>query len=168
MVDGNVYRLLSRYFNIDTPIDSTSGIREFFELANELIPASAPGDFNQAMMDFGSLVCKPTRPLCNDCPLSAGCLSLKHNTVASRPIKKGKTKVRKRYFLYLIVQDEQGFTLVRKRSEKDIWTGLYEFPLIEFDNEQLWKTFNSSKEYLNLLHQVVATRNLMMKVMVFR
>lgn len=147
VVDGNVYRLLSRYFNIDTAIDSSAGIREFFDLANELIPDSAPGDFNQAMMDFGSIVCKPLNPNCFECPLNAGCLAKKHQTISLRPVKKGKIKVSERYFLYLIIQDDEEHTLVKKRKEKDIWEGLYEFPLIEFLNAEDWQAFESNKVY---------------------
>ncbi len=159
VVDGNVYRLLSRYFDIDTPIDSSAGIREFFDLANELIPNFSPGDFNQAMMDFGSLVCKPSNPICIDCPLNAGCLALKNETIASRPIKRGKTKVKKRYLLYLIVKDDEDHTLVRKRGDKDIWAGLYEFPIIEFQSAEEWLGFESTDKYKESLKVFQAELN---------
>ncbi|MCB0820827.1 MAG: A/G-specific adenine glycosylase, partial [Bacteroidetes bacterium] len=133
VVDGNVFRLLSRWFGIATPIDSTSGKKEFSALANALIPASRPGDFNQAMMDFGSLVCRPVSPLCGGCPLAAGCTALRKNKVGVYPAKAGKTKVKSRYLLYLLPQDKNGNTLIRRRNSNDIWQGLYEFPLIEFD-----------------------------------
>jgi A/G-specific adenine glycosylase len=163
VVDGNVYRLLSRYFNIDTPIDSGAGVREFFDLANELMSVSSPGDFNQAMMDFGSMVCKPTSPLCNECPLNAGCLALKNETTASRPIKRGKTKVSKRYFIYLIIKDDEDYTLVRKRGDKDIWAGLYEFPLIEFQNAEEWQHFESNSSYKEMLERYQAEQIILSK-----
>ncbi|MEX1189773.1 MAG: A/G-specific adenine glycosylase [Bacteroidia bacterium] len=154
VVDGNVYRLLSRYFNISTPIDSGAGVRQFFELANELIPHSKPGDFNQAMMDFGSLVCKPANPKCVNCPLNAGCLGLKSKQVDMLPIKRGKTKVSKRYFVYLILKDDNLNTLVRKRGPKDIWEGLFEFPLIELQTEEEFNHFQDSLDYQEFIsHQ---------------
>lgn len=156
VVDGNVYRLLSRYFNIETPIDSSGGIREFFELANELIPREHPGDFNQAMMDFGSLVCKPKSPSCAVCPLSAGCNAFQLNRVNLLPVKKGKTKVRKRYFVYTIVEDAEGKTLVKKRGPKDIWEGLYEFPLFELNDEKSWLDPLASNEIKSFLKSLQA------------
>lgn len=146
VVDGNVYRLLSRYFNIDTAIDSSFGAKAFFELANELIPHEHPGDFNQAMMDFGSLVCKPKNPSCAVCPLSAGCGAFRYSRVDFLPVKKGRIKVRKRYFIYLIVEDAEGNTLVKKRGPKDIWEGLYEFPLFELNDEKSWLDPLASEE----------------------
>ena len=129
VVDGNVYRVLSRVFDIETPIDSTQGKKEFQSLADELIDNNNPAEHNQAIMEFGALICTP-KPKCEECVLSANCIAKENNTIESRPVKSKKIKVRDRYFHYLIYsQDKQ--TIVRKRSEKDIWQNMYEFPLIE-------------------------------------
>ncbi len=130
VVDGNVYRLLSRIFDLDLPIDSTAGKRRFAALAqSELDPAHA-GRYNQAIMDFGALQCTPSTPRCEECPLAQQCLALAAGTVAERPVKRGRTLIRDRWFSYLhIVRNNQ--TLLHRRGEGDIWQGLYEFPLIE-------------------------------------
>lgn len=130
VVDGNVYRVLSRYFAIHTPIDSTQGKKEFASLANELLDHRRPDLYNQAIMDFGAMVCTPASPDCNGCPLADSCAALASNTVAELPVKEKKTKTTDRYLTYLkIVAD--GHTFIRKRDDNDIWKGLYEYPLIE-------------------------------------
>ena len=96
VVDGNVYRVLSRYFGIATPINSTKGIKEFKELAQTLIDASQPGVYNQAIMDFGALHCKPQNPLCNECPVSDSCVALAKNSIKELPVKERKIKIKKR------------------------------------------------------------------------
>jgi A/G-specific adenine glycosylase len=130
VVDGNVYRVLSRVFNIDTPIDSTEGKKVFQNLANDLITSQDPGDHNQAIMELGATVCTPSNPDCNSCPLSDKCLALDKNTIAERPVKLGKTKKRDRHFHYLIFEQKDQ-TVVVKRTEKDIWQHLFQFPLLE-------------------------------------
>ncbi len=134
VVDGNVYRFLSRLFDIPTPIDSTQGKKEFQLLANELIINADPGLHNQAMMEMGSLTCSP-KPNCEACPVQVHCLALKNKTVNERPIKSKKTKVRDRYFHYLVYSYE-GKTLITKRTEKGIWQNMYQFPLIETENNE--------------------------------
>ena len=129
-IDGNGYRILSRVFGIDEPVDTGAGKKLFAELAEELIPPAHSGDFNQALMDFGSLVCTPARPLCADCSLFAGCYALAHKSVEKFPVKSKRTAVRTRYFYYLFIRHNNS-VFIRKRTEKDIWQGLYEFPLIE-------------------------------------
>ncbi len=130
VVDGNVYRVLSRLFDLDLPIDSISGRRAFAELARAELDPSAPGRYNQAIMDFGALQCTPSSPRCEACPLADCCLSLAAGTVAGRPVKQGRTRVRDRWFHYLhITSGDQ--TLLCRREGRDIWQGLYEFPLIE-------------------------------------
>lgn len=131
VVDGNVYRVLSRYFGISTPINSTQGIKEFKELAQTLIDASQPGVYNQAIMDFGALHCKPQNPLCNECPIAESCIALAKNTVKNLPVKEKKIKIKKRYFNYLVVDTSNNTTVLKERTEKGIWRGLYQFPLIE-------------------------------------
>jgi A/G-specific adenine glycosylase len=130
VVDGNVYRFLSRIFAISTPIDSTNGKKEFSVLANELIDKSNPGIFNQAMMEFGAMLCKPSNPDCSNCPFNQYCQSYAVNAVSEYPVKSKKIKTRNRYFDFLILSDEKN-TILQKREEKDIWQGLYQFPVIE-------------------------------------
>jgi A/G-specific adenine glycosylase len=131
VVDGNVYRVLARYFDIDTPINSTAGIKEFKTLAEEIMDRENPGDYNQAVMEFGALQCKPQLPLCNTCPLANGCLALKNGKVGELPVKLKKAKVKKRYFNYLVFLSEDNNTIIEQREGKGIWEGLYQFPLLE-------------------------------------
>ncbi|MHA7056634.1 A/G-specific adenine glycosylase [Aquimarina sp. M1] len=135
VVDGNVYRVLARYFNIATPINSTQGVKEFKKIAREMIDPEQPATFNQAIMEFGALQCKPQNPYCIVCPLNDSCESLKKGTVSSLPVKLKKTRIKKRYFNYLIfcVNDQQ--TIIKQRMGKGIWQNLYEFPLIESEKE---------------------------------
>ena len=150
VVDGNVYRVLARYFNIDTAINSSKGIKEFKALAQELIDTTQPGTFNQGIMEFGALHCKPQNPLCDTCPLSESCLALKHKTIKELPFKEKKLKIRKRYFNYLVLKDAQGNTILTERKGKGIWQGLFEFPLIESDNLIDAKVIESKDEFKQL------------------
>ena len=131
VVDGNVYRVLARYFGIATPINGTSGIKEFKKLAQELIDIKNPANHNQAIMEFGARMCKPQNPDCTICPLNDSCIALQKKEVKNLPIKDKKVKVRKRYFNYLVVITSDKKTILRKREGKGIWQNLYEFPLIE-------------------------------------
>jgi len=131
VVDGNVFRVLSRYFDIETDIASSGAKKEFTELARELMPKDNPAIFNQAIMEFGALQCVPKNPNCEICVLNSGCLALKYNKVGQLPVKLKKTKVRNRYFNYIVFSDENQDLIIRKRVEKGIWHNLYEFPLIE-------------------------------------
>lgn len=133
-VDGNVYRVLSRISGIETPIDTTSGKNVFTKLANELLDKTKPSAFNQALMDFGALQCIPKNPDCESCPFNNVCLAFKNGAVSSLPVKQGKTKIRKRYFNYLVIENGSSTYLV-KRTMKDIWRNLYEFPLVETDEK---------------------------------
>ncbi|MDO6801092.1 A/G-specific adenine glycosylase [Wenyingzhuangia sp. 1_MG-2023] len=130
VVDGNVYRVLSRYFNIDIPINSSKGIKYFKELAQELIQNANPREYNQALMDFGSMVCKPQNPLCEVCPLQNSCLAKSKNTIDVLPVKEKKITVKKRYFNFIVLDDGQ-HTVLEKRTTNGIWKNLYQFPLIE-------------------------------------
>lgn len=132
VVDGNVFRVLSRYFDIDLPIDSSKGKKFFQDLAQELIDESEPDTFNQAIMEFGAIQCTPSNPSCDTCPLESGCLSRKNNTIKERPVKSKKTAVRDRFFHFLIYK-EMNEILLMQRTEKDIWQNLWQFPLIETD-----------------------------------
>ncbi len=130
VLDGNVYRVLARLFDIETPIDTAAGRKAFAELAQTELDTAAPGRYNQAIMDFGALQCTPAQPRCEECPLAEQCLALAAGTVARRPIKQGKTKVSDRWFNYLHVTCGDR-TLLCRREGHDIWRGLYEFPLLE-------------------------------------
>jgi A/G-specific adenine glycosylase len=133
VLDGNVYRVLARYFGIHTPIDSPSAKKQFGHLANQLIPNGNPGLYNQAIMDFGATVCKPALPLCSTCPLAAQCVAKKENLQNLLPIKAGKVKQRERFFHYIVI-NANGKTLVQQRTGKDIWQELYQFPMLEADS----------------------------------
>lgn len=134
VVDGNVFRFLSRYFGISTPIDSTKGKKEFRELAAELITEKDPGTFNQAMMEFGARQCVPKNPDCSVCVFRLSCFALKKKRVDQLPVKEKKTKVTDRWLNYLVAEYKGNF-LVRERTGKGIWTGLYEFPLVETNSK---------------------------------
>ena len=133
VVDGNVYRILSRFFGIDTPINSTKGIKEFKALASSLIDNKQPATFNQSIMEFGARQCKPKKPDCSTCPLDSSCFALQHNKITDLPVKLKKTKVRNRYFNYLVCIDSKKNIIIEQRSGKGIWQNLYQFPLIETD-----------------------------------
>lgn len=130
VVDGNVYRILSRFFGISTPIDSTGGKKEFQKLADQLIALQNPSDHNQAMMEFGSMQCTPKKPDCEKCPLQSECFAFQKGLISELPVKAKKTKQTKRYFTYLIYIDKDSI-LIQKRPEKGIWANMYEFPLLE-------------------------------------
>lgn len=130
VVDGNVYRVLSRYFGVETPINSGKGITYFKTLAKALIQGQEPSVYNQAIMEFGAIQCKPKAPNCTICPLNTTCTALQKNKVAELPVKLDKGKTKKRFFNYLVVTDGVNI-LLEKRTAKDIWRDLYEFPLIE-------------------------------------
>ncbi len=134
VVDGNVFRVLSRLFAIDTPIDTTQGKKLFTDLANELLDVDNPGIHNQAIMEFGALQCVPVSPNCAICPLSDICLAFSQGKVSSYPVKQGKTKVKERYFNYLDIRIGSSMFL-NKRTGNDIWKNLYELALIEIDTK---------------------------------
>jgi A/G-specific adenine glycosylase len=134
VVDGNVYRVLSRVFDIEEAIDSTQGKKTFELLANELIDKKNPATYNQAIMEFGALQCVPVNPNCEVCPLQFQCLAFKNKTIAQRPVKAKKTKVTARHFVYLIELAAHKTIRIEKREGKGIWQNLYQFPLIEFDS----------------------------------
>jgi len=133
VVDGNVYRVLSRFWGIDTPIDTTEGKHLFAALAQEMLVESCPSDYNQAIMDFGALQCVPKSPECNLCPLADSCQAFSHGRVGALPVKQHVTRVRMRYFTYIYLRC-QGYILLQRRGEGDIWQGLYQ-PLLR-ESEQ--------------------------------
>jgi A/G-specific adenine glycosylase len=129
VVDGNVYRVLARHYGIETPVGSTAAKKEFTALAQSLLPADRPGDFNQGMMDFGALQCTPVAPPCAICPLAASCAALATGRVDSLPVREKGAAVQTRRFDYVYVRF-RGRTAIRRRGPGDIWTGLYE-PLVK-------------------------------------
>lgn len=130
VVDGNVYRVLARYFGVSTPINSTEGKRLFAQLAQDLLPPKEASDYNQALMDFGALQCTPQSPACDACPLAEGCAARAEGTTASLPVKLKTVKVQTRRLCYVYVRHE-GQTALRRRSAGDIWQGLWEPWLVE-------------------------------------
>lgn len=134
VVDGNVYRVLSRYFGIDTPIDSTEGKKIFAALAEEMLHKSRPAEYNQAIMDFGAIQCTPQNPNCMFCPLADSCSALANGQVIQLPVKQHKTKITNRYFNYIYVR-MGAYILIHKRIDNDIWKNLFELPLIETEKE---------------------------------
>jgi len=155
VVDGNVYRVLSRLFAIETPIDSHSGKKEFDALAQQLIENSVPSLHNQALMEFGALQCVPVSPDCSVCPLRVFCKAYELKMVERLPVKSKKTPTKQRFFNYLVINFNQ-YIFLQKRTADDIWKNLYEFPLIEtdhllteaelFENDFFQKLFQGIKE----------------------
>jgi len=175
-VDGNVMRVYSRLFGITTPIDSTKGKKEIYELAKSILLHNIPGTYNQAVMELGAMVCVPAKPNCDDCPVQAACYAYSHKMVMDLPIKQGKTKQRNRYFHYLVITHKDK-VLIRQRNKKDIWHGLHDFPSIEtnkpvipskFMKDKMWKELMTlskptvkdiSEEYVHILsHQKLYAR----------
>ena len=143
VVDGNVFRVLSRYFAIETDISSNASKSEFIQLANELLPKGEANIFNQAIMEFGALMCVPKNPNCLTCVLNESCLALKAKRVSDFPLKTKKSKVTHRYLNYIVFSDDINSTIIIKRTSKGIWYNLYEFPVIETSiNESDQEIFN--------------------------
>jgi A/G-specific adenine glycosylase len=130
VVDGNVYRVLARYFGVDEPINSVKGQKTFQQMANDLLDQNQAGLHNQAIMEFGAMLCKPKNPDCGGCPLRPGCYAYVNKAITSLPVKLNKLKIRERFFNYFLFTD--GATaLMNKRGDKDIWANMYDLPMIE-------------------------------------
>ncbi len=177
VVDGNVYRVLSRYFGINTPINSSKGKKEFKQLAQHLLNNKKSSEHNQAIMEFGARLCKPQKPVCDTCPLNTSCVALSKNLVKELPVKEKKIKIKNRYFNYIVIQATNNMTKLVKRK-KGIWLNLYEFPLVEtkidIDEKQLIehnifnelfkkcpvtiKLFNKNEIVHKLSHQHIYTK----------
>lgn len=130
VIDGNVYRVLSRIYGVKDAIDTGSGKKIFKQLAEELIDLKNAGIYNQSIMEFGALHCTPKQPKCESCPFKLECYALKNNVINELPRKEKKLKQKERFFNYLIIKDDSS-VLIKKREQQDIWKGLYDFPLIE-------------------------------------
>ncbi|PRZ02189.1 A/G-specific adenine glycosylase [Marinilabilia salmonicolor] len=130
VVDGNVYRVLSRYFATGLPIDSTAGRKHFSKVADDFLDKKDPAGHNQAIMELGALICKPAKPLCEQCPVNETCDAFATGTQNRFPVKTKRITRKKRYLHYLIIIKNQHI-IINKRTGQDIWKGLYQFPLIE-------------------------------------
>jgi len=130
VVDGNVFRVMSRYLGIKTAVNSSQAKKEFYDGAMELMSGQSPEIFNQAIMEFGALQCKPANPSCEICPLARSCYAYSKKMVGVLPVKDKKAKARSRYFNYLLIHNN-GRVRLRKRTGNDIWKNMYDFPLIE-------------------------------------
>ncbi|MCL4136614.1 UNVERIFIED_CONTAM: hypothetical protein GTU68_042346 [Idotea baltica] len=163
VVDGNVYRVLARYYGIDIPINSTKGIKTFKKLAQELLDKKDPATFNQAIMEFGAIQCKPKNPNCTLCPLQNSCKAKDEKTIDVLPFKDKKTKITKRFFNYLVLISPSGKTLLKQRKQKGIWKNLYQFPLIEtsekieinklIELDEFKKTIEAKKNTISLYNK---------------
>lgn len=171
VVDGNVSRVLSRYWGVQEAINTPAGQKLFYKLANELIDQQHPGLYNQAIMEFGALQCVPKSPNCGICPLAHTCYALKEDKVASLPIKIKAKKKKVRYMQYFVLI-EDGHILLKKRTSRDVWQNLYDFPALEsstfiskeepelnnyikklYGNEVIIKPLAQSKQTLS--HQII-------------
>ena len=135
VLDGNVFRLLSRYFGVDTPINTTEGDKQFSALVTTVFNFDNPSEHNQAIMEFGALLCKPKSPDCMFCSLQSDCVAYQSGNVNSLPVKLKKIKRKKRHFNYFIITNKKEEFIIQQRLEKDIWQKLYEFPLIELEQD---------------------------------
>lgn len=153
VVDGNVNRVIARYFGINDPINSTTGKKIFQQMADELLNHDLPGLHNQAMMEFGALQCKPKSPDCSICPVKEGCYAFNNNKVEQLPVKLKTVKIRNRYFNYFLITDGDN-VLVNKRGDNDIWANMYDLPMIETDTllttEQLFSSHYIISTFSNI------------------
>lgn len=150
-VDGNVYRVLSRLYAEDTFIDSPEGQRHFRALAQSLLNVDAPGVHNQSMIELGALVCTPRNPDCQHCPISTHCLAHLEGNPTLYPKKKGKIKTKNRYFNFFLIRLPEEKLLIERRAGGDIWQGLYQFPLIETEQNIFLPELIVSDNYLSLM-----------------
>ncbi|VTQ06643.1 A/G-specific adenine glycosylase [Sphingobacterium daejeonense] len=146
VLDGNVFRVLARYFGIHEPINSTAGKKIFANLAAEMLDLNHPAEYNQAIMDFGSMQCKPKNPNCEECILRLDCVAYQDNLVDQLPQKIKAKKSRDRFFHYFIIQKEDS-VLMSQRTEGDVWANLFEFPMIETTTDLNVAELVQMKEY---------------------
>lgn len=152
VVDGNVFRVLARVFGIRKITDSTDGKKYFTALAETLLDKKEPGRYNQAIMDFGAVICKPLAPLCRQCVFQKKCKAFLQNKTGEYPVRQKKMTIRQRWF-YFIVPEYRGKWAIRQRTEKDIWQGLFEFPLLETVNESTVQSILKEAEKKNWLQK---------------
>jgi A/G-specific adenine glycosylase len=144
VLDGNVFRFLSRYYGIDTPINTTLGFKTFKTIAQDILDKKNPAEHNQAIMDFGSRQCSPSSPDCSVCPFNKTCAAFKENIISKLPVKLKAKKPVKKYFNFLVFVSDAGETILEKRQEKGIWKNLYQFPLIETEKVANLLSFHSA------------------------
>ena len=158
VLDGNVFRVLARYFGVEKPINDGAGPKYFKKLAHEVMPSQHIRDYNQGIMEFGAIQCAPKKPYCLHCPLQESCVALQKNKVHELPLKLKKTKVRHRFFNYLVVlgQNEMGeaVSLLNQRKGKGIWQNLYEFPLVESESSLDVKTLKKNVPSAMQAHEI--------------
>ena len=167
VLDGNVYRVISRVFGIRDDMSQSRTVKIFTQIANELIDASQPDNYNQAIMEFGALHCKPQNPLCENCALSDMCYAFENNAQKQLPVKSKKIKITTKHFSYIVFENENQIAM-KKRDDSGIWKGLYDFHLVsseqKMDEESILASLNLdiskthvediSKEYKHILtHQ---------------
>ncbi|HVA99576.1 MAG TPA: A/G-specific adenine glycosylase [Bacteroidia bacterium] len=166
VLDGNVFRVLARVFGIDKAIDSTIGKKYFRETAFLLLDKKNAGKYNQAIMEFGALQCKPQNPDCKNCVLNSMCFAYENKAQQQFPVKEKNTKQRNRYFNYFVFKYKDSIVL-RKRSGKDIWKNLYDFPLLESDSEISEKLFFENPSLKNYFSELkISNKYLVLKVSV--
>lgn len=155
-VDGNVIRVISRYFGLTMPVNSPEGKKRVGEIAQTLLLKSNPGMHNQALMEFGALQCVPKSPECLNCPVNSSCAAFENNLTGKIPFTERKLKTKKRYFCYLLFETSDS-VFIEKRAGGDIWEGLYQPPLLEFDNEF------SDDEVMGRLNNIFGARHVIVK-----
>ena len=151
VVDGNVYRVLSRLYGMDIPINTTAGVKSFKELAEYLLDESEPAFYNQAIMEFGARHCVPKNPNCNACIFKSNCKAFQSRKVENFPIKIKKGEIKRRFFNYLVFISEDLRTILQKRTGKDIWKNLFEFPLIESTSDLEQEELKEHPEFVGLM-----------------
>lgn len=154
VVDGNVYRVLSRVFGISTPINKSEGQKKFKKLAQQLIDSKDPGTFNQSIMEFGARYCVPQNPDCNNCIFNDSCVAFQQKKVSELPVKIKAKPVKKRYFNYLVILSENERTILQQRTGKGIWHKLYEFPLIETSEEINLATMKTLPQFIEFAEKL--------------
>jgi len=152
VVDGNVFRFLSRYYGIETPINSSKGQKEFKILAQHLIDKNDPAIFNQAIMEFGARQCKPKNPDCTVCPFDNECIAFQEKTIKELPVKFKAAKISKKYFNFLVFISHDHKTIFEKRKGRGIWQNLYQFPLVEGQSNLNYKDVTAHLKTLPLIN----------------
>jgi A/G-specific adenine glycosylase len=156
VIDGNVLRFISRLRGIHEPVNTIKGKEIIKQIMQSEIDETMPGTFNQAVMEFGALVCKPRKPACNVCMFQTICVARNTGNVDQIPVKEKKPGPKPRYFHYIIIilkEDKQVFTFLKKRSDNDIWRNLYEFPVVEGDRLLKWDEIRMKKEFLSIFEE---------------
>ena len=148
VVDGNVIRVLSRVFGVSIPFDTPAGKKQFQQLAQELLIEKKAAIYNQAIMEFGAIKCKPKSPYCTSCHFQDSCVAYATNSVAQLPVKSKKIKVKERFLYYLLIEQKDNIFFGKRKS--GIWTGLYEFPFLEFTKKMDEKQIRQSNDWLNI------------------